>query len=88
MEMGAEADVKDSIPKFKDSAAMRRVLARDIDADAETQMGPASSYHGLFRALYEAGRMRGNSEALDAIASQVERIPPGTYQVEHPDELR
>lgn len=79
MDMGAEADVKDSIPKFKDLAAIRRARAREIVADAEAQMGPASWYHGLFRALYEAGRMRGESEALDAIASQVERIPPGTY---------
>ncbi len=74
--MGSEDDVKACIPKLRDLAAIRRVRAKDLITGAEERVGPPSTYHGLLRAVYEAGRIRGESEALDDIVYRLDRKPP------------
>lgn len=84
--MGSEDDVKACIPKLKDLAAIRRVQARELVADAEDRIGLPSSYYGLLRMIYQAGHWRGESEALDEISYRLERQPPFINQKEVTDD--
>lgn len=74
--MGGEDELRMCIPKLRDLAGNRRVQATEVIKEAESRNEMASSYYGQLRAIYEAGRMRGESEALDEISYRLERRPP------------
>lgn len=83
--MGAEDELRMCIPKLRDLAANRRVQATGVIKEAEFRNEMISSYYGQLRAIYEAGRMRGESEALDEISYRLERSPPYIYRKEDSD---
>lgn len=83
--LGEEWLSEDCPSRLLDIAGERRARASSLVSRAKAQKPSILSRYGYWRALCEAGKMKGESQALDRIAGMIAEGSFGTEQIQDED---